>query len=146
MKALTLWRPWPWAIFHAPRNPKRIENRPWKPWQSIINQPIVLHAGNTFDSDAAEELCSLYRIHPDGDVPRGWKDQGLIGVATVRGWVDRAMDAELFMVGQSNWFSGPHAWLLSDVRAFAEPIPCKGMQGLWPLPAALEARVVEALR
>lgn len=147
MKALTLWRPWPWAIFHAPKNPKRIENRPWKPWASITDQRIVLHArGLTFDSDAADDLCRMYGLHPDGDPPRGWSDEGLIGVATVRGWASSEAECEQFMIGQAKWFSGPYAWLLGDVVTFAEPIPAKGMQGLWDLTPAQEQLVREALR
>ena len=145
MKALTLWRPWPWAIFHAPTNPKRIENRPWTPWPSIIGKQIVLHAGQTFDSEAADELCTMFALHPDGTPPHGWHDQGLIGVATVWGWANSAADCEKFMVGQRHWVSGPHAWLLSAVRTFREPIPCKGKQGLWNLSADVEARVREEL-
>lgn len=145
IRCLTLWRPWPWAIFHAPTNPKRLENRPWKPWSSIINQRIVLHAGKTFDSDAADDLCSMFGLHPDGDVPRGWTDEGLIGVATIRGWAESEEDCERFMVGQSEWFSGPYAWLLSDVIAFPVPIPAKGKQGLWVLDPEQERHVGLAL-
>lgn len=146
MKALTLWRPWPWAIFHAPEHQKRVENRPWKPWESIVNTRIVLHAGKKFDSESAEDLCSMFGFHPDGDVPHGWKDEGLVGVATVRGCASTAAECDRFMVGQSAWFSGPFAWLLGDVVTFAEPIPAKGMQGLWDLAPEQERLVREALR
>ena len=46
MRALTLWRPWTWAVCHAG---KRIENRPWRPWLSVMGQEIALHAGKTYD-------------------------------------------------------------------------------------------------
>jgi hypothetical protein len=141
MKALTLWRPWPWAIFHLKQNPKRIENRPWKPWESIIGQTIVLHAGKHFDSEAAEDFCSRYAIHPDGAAPHGWKDEGLIGLARVVGCRSTEGDVMDWMPDQVIWWAGPHAWLLSDVRAFREPIPCKGTQGLWDLPPWAEERV-----
>lgn len=146
LKALTLWRPWPWAIFHAPTNPKRIENRPWKPWPSIIDRRIALHAGKTFDSDAAEDLCSMYSMHPDGAPPYGWKHEGLIGVVTIQGTAGSFAEAERFSRGQGEWFSGPYAWLLKDVLAFPEPIPCRGAQGLWDLPPEAEKKVSETLR
>lgn len=146
MRALTLWRPWPWAIFHAPTNPKRIENRPWKPWRSIEGRRIALHAGKKFDSDAAEHLCSMYGLHPDGDVPSGWKDEGLIGVATIQGCAGSQYEVERFLAGQRSWWSGPYAWLLEDVVTFSAPIPCKGAQGLWQLEPWAERRVAEALR
>lgn len=145
MRALTLWRPWPWAIFHAPKNPKRIENRPWKPWNSIVGQRIVLHAGQTFDKSAVDDILAItlgrHQLHT---LPARASDTGLIGVATVLGWA--ASPTELGDPAQEQWFSGPFAWLLDDVRAFAEPIPCKGAQGLWQLEPWAERRVAEALR
>lgn len=38
--ALTLWRPWAWAIIHGP---KRVENRTWKPPASFIGKRIGIH-------------------------------------------------------------------------------------------------------
>lgn len=140
MKALTLYRPWPWAIFHAPRNPKRVENRPWKPWPSVVGQVIALHAGRKFDSDAADRLCVRYGLHPDGRPPAGWEDEGLIGTAMVLGYATSAEDCTRYMAGQAAWWIGPFAWLLADVRAFATPIPCAGALGLWDVPAHLVKR------
>jgi hypothetical protein len=138
VKALTLWRPWPWAIFHAPHNPKRIENRPWKPWPSIIDRRIVLHAGQTFDKGAVDDVLELTRPEDECDLvrvlPASATDTGLIGVATIQGVAVSEAEAERFMPGQSEWWSGPYAWLLKDVRVFSAPIPCKGKQGLWDLP------------
>jgi hypothetical protein len=36
------------------------------------------------------------------------------------------------------------AWPLADVRYLPEPIPYRGMLGLWAVPAELEARIEEA--
>lgn len=146
MKCLTLWRPWPWCIFHAPRNPKRIENRSWKPPERLLDRRIVLHAGKTFDADSAADICSLFAMHPDGDAPPHWRDEGLIGVVTIQGVAGSIFEVSRFGAEQKVWWSGPYAWLLKDVRAFREPIPCKGAQGLWTLPGWAEARVLEALR
>lgn len=143
MKALTLWRPWPWAIFHAKHNAKRIENRPWRPWPSIIGKQIVLHAGKTFHKPSVDDILEVTQTTV---LPASATDLGLIGVATVRGFAESEEGCDQFMVGQSEWFSGPYAWLLSDVRAFPEPILCDGAQGLWELPGWAQARVNEALR
>ncbi|MDE2096723.1 MAG: ASCH domain-containing protein [Patescibacteria group bacterium] len=45
-----------------------------------------------------------------------------------------------------NYQPGRFAWLLDDVKALAEPIPCKGALNLWELPPDVEARIREALR
>ena len=41
--------------------------------------------------------------------------------------------------------SGRFAWKLRDVRPLPQPIPCKGAQGIWKVPAELEAQVRLAL-
>lgn len=147
MKALTLWRPWPWVIFHAPAWQKRIENRPWEPWPSIIGRRIVLHAGKTFDGEAVDFI--LDNIAVEGQPRRlgaEASDEGLIGVVTVAGVVETSFDAALQAgQGQERWFFGPYGWVLTDVRAFEKPIPCKGAQGLWDLPPWAEREVAAAM-
>jgi len=36
-------------------------------------------------------------------------------------------------------------WVFRDRRHLAEPVPCKGAQGLWTLPVDVEAAVVAQL-
>jgi hypothetical protein len=149
VRALTLWRPWPYAIFHAPlHSAKRIENRPWKPWPSIIGQRIVLHAGKAFQKDAVDDILDNVLLEGEPRVlPAEATHEGIIGVCTIAGHVETAEDAALEAgQGQERWFSGPYAWLLTDVRAFKEPIKCKGAQGLWPLEPWMERAVALALK
>lgn len=40
---------------------------------------------------------------------------------------------------------GPNCLVFENIRRFREPIPCKGAQGMWNLPAELEAKVKESL-
>lgn len=144
MKALTLWRPWPWAIFHAPHNAKRLENRSWRPPRYIIGKPIALHAGKTFDREAVPDILELTLTKV---LPASATDLGLIGVATVVGVVDDDDDAMLKgREEQGDWYSGPFGWVLDDVRAFKEPIRCDGRQGLWDVPRWAEPLIAEALR
>lgn len=148
MRALTLWRPWSWAIFHAPVHAKRIENRPWKPWPSIIGKRIVLHAGRTFDKRAVDGILDKTALEGAGRVlPASAIHEGLIGVATVRGFVESAEDAAVQAgQGQERWFMGPYGWLLDDVRVLPEPIKCDGSLGLWLIPKWAEKQIREALR
>ncbi len=145
--ALTLWRPWPFAILHLPEGEaKRVENRPWKPWASVIGKRIALHAGKHMDDNV---LRTLFPLAVD---VRAY-DEGILGTAVVKGWICNedsllqskydyggtltAADAEAAY--DSRWFFGPYGWVLEDVRALPEPIPCKGAQGLWTVPAAIAA-------
>lgn len=150
MKALTLWRPWPWSIIHGP---KRIENRPWKPPASIIGKRLALHAGKTYD--AAGESFIRARLDDYGLAapPQAeLEQQGIIGIVTVTGFSTDAESLALeegFGFGdmhQPAWFFGPFAWLLEVNAALPSPVPCKGMQGLWDLPPDVERAVLQVLR
>lgn len=41
---------------------------------------------------------------------------------------------------------GRWAWILADVRPLPEPVPCRGAQGLWTVPADIEAAVLDQAR
>ena len=150
MRGITLLRPWAWAIFHAG---KRVENRTWGPPAAIVGQRIALHAGLAYDHEAAEWMRAVLDLTPPAtmDDPAGC----IVGVATVRGWVD-GTDALLghsrsvehrhaVSAWSSAWFAGPCGWMLDDLRALAEPVPCRGRQGLWALPPDVERSVLERL-
>lgn len=125
MRALTLYRPWAWSIIHGP---KRLENRPWKPWPVVVGQEIAIHAGARWDRDG--ELYILKALGLER-LPAAAKDQGLIGTARVLGHIETADAAP---ADQRVWFFGPFAWLLADVTPFLTPVPCKGALGLWKSP------------
>lgn len=44
-----------------------------------------------------------------------------------------------------NYAPGRYAWLLANIRALPEPVPCRGALGLWDLDAATLAAVEEQL-
>ena len=128
MKAVTLWRPWDHAILYGG---KRIENRPWKPWPSIIGKRIALHSGRKYDTEGAQWMLSqgLYTPPPPSECIAG----AIVGTATVSGFVTDS---------DSSWFFGPYGWVLMDVKALPEPILCRGAQGLWNLPKQVELQVL----
>lgn len=149
LRALTLHRPWPWSILHGG---KRIENRPWRPWRSIVGERIALHAGLTWDASGAafiKNLCpsmpmpdsdgqaSSWRAHPSGVI---------VGVGRIAGCIEASKGpfrrtTEL----DTRWFFGPFGWILEDVVALATPVPCRGAQGLWIPPPDVTARVLEQI-
>lgn len=137
VKALTLWRPWPWAIFYGGCRPKRIENRPWKPWPSIIGVRIALHAGKKFDTESVPFIVENTRFaHEPRTLAAEATHEGIIGLVTVRGFVEDAIEAAAQGgQGQESWFFGPFGWLLDDVVRLETPVKIKGAQGLWDVPA-----------
>ena len=139
MRALTLWRPWTWAVCHAG---KRIENRPWRPWLSVMGQEIALHAGKTYDR-AGRAFIVGRGYNPPASLGC---PEGIVAVARVRAVFDRTDDAGTLARrglpdAQHQWFFGPFGWLLDDVRVLARPIQCRGAQGLWTMPPDVEAEI-----
>lgn len=147
MKALTLWRPWSDAIVHGP---KRIENRTWVPPARVVGEVIAIHAGKRYDT-AADRYCEARGF---AALNRHGCPGGIVGVARIVGasdpygfvWAEDPYDERL--VGRLSglrtdpWWIGPVGWLLDDVIAI-EPIPCRGAQGLWTVPADLDALVLD---
>lgn len=130
LKALTLWQPWAHAIAHLG---KWIENRTWAPPASAIGEPLAIHAGKKLDREVAED----FGLRPD-EIPIGC----VVAVARLERVICSKGDVP---ADQRLWWNGPIGWLLADVQAI-EPIPCRGAQGLWELPAEVEAAVVMAVR
>lgn len=144
MKALTLWRPWPAMIFHVPAaHAKRVENRGWRPPRGLIGQRIAIHAGEHLDHWAlATCRHMLGDAAPTEDQARA---KGIIGTARIA-FVCNEADMDKAMTMQDHltikwWFVGPFGWILDEVRALPEPIPCAGQRGLWTLPPEIAARL-----
>jgi hypothetical protein len=148
VKALTLWRPWPWAIFHAPPIvSKPIENRGWPPPDWVLGQRIAIHAGMIVD-DAGTQATILNRCGwPTPGSPKHFYDMGVIGVATVKNFF-RSYEEVAHALGPAAavWWIGEYAWHLTDRIALAKPVPCKGFQKLWNLPTEVERQVLEQFK
>lgn len=154
MRAVTLHRPWSDAIV---RGPKRVENRTWEPPRSMLGKTIAIHAGKRFDESAALGIAADPRIEWPPPMTDADSPQGIVGVATLRGWLDLRSDrartapesdeerSAVWVLRRSPWWVGPVGWWLDDVVAI-EPVPCRGAQGLWTVPASTAAIVEERAR
>ena len=117
MKALSIRQPWADLIlFHG----KDIENRTWVPPDHVLGQRIYVHAGKKSDLLDAIDLFDL----PVARCPTIHSNRlgAILGEVTVVSWV--AHDP-------SPWFSGPYGWILKDPEPYDDPIPYKGMLGLF---------------
>lgn len=146
MKALTLQRPWDWAMAHGGKN---IENRTWRP-RSVVGQRIALHAGHGFDEMGRDFILAT-------KPPAVWavlETPGGVIVATtfVVGWLalpngggdlyPPGRSATLLRaVERSPWAFGPVCWVCRDTYALPKPIPCVGAQGLWTVPREIEIAI-----
>lgn len=119
MKAVTVRRPWSWAIASGL---KGIENRTWRP-RVDPKEFIAIHAGLSIEDVST---CAGYSLEP-GPV-------GIVAVARVLEVVESSSDP---------WFTGPLGWVLGDVIRLDEPVECSGRQGLWTVP---EPKAIEVVR
>jgi hypothetical protein len=144
MKALSLSRPWVWAILEGG---KLTENRPWKN-DAIVGQYIALHAAKSWDSLAmlsiprALEFNKIKLVLPTD--PKEHLHSHIVGVARVTGFVTDETRHTLTR-DQRPWYFGKYGWLLDDVTKLETPIPCRGALSLWKMPPevsqALEVQV-----
>lgn len=147
MRALTLWRPWSDAIVHGP---KRVENRPWTPPDSMIGELIAIHSGKRYDADAWM-MGTGYTPPEEQDSPTG-----IVGVARIIGWLRRGegdfhamhappgLEDRIANLHHDPWWCGPCGWLLDDVVAI-DPIPHPGALGLWHVPGEKVELMMRAL-
>lgn len=127
MKAITLHQPFAGLIVYGP---KRIENRTWRPHYLSIGARLAIHAGMTNAAVSEKVEAHIYKVKPT-DMKAAFTNGAILGDAEFAGV---AHHADQLPEDQREWFIGPIAWILRDVRALPFPIPCKGAQGLWDIP------------
>jgi hypothetical protein len=132
LKAITLIRPWAWAICHAG---KRVENRSWHPPLKVIGQRIAVHAGKKYDHRDAEWIQATFNVKVPAE---SLQPTGIVATALLS---EIVMDRDKPWTEHRRWYFGPYGWVLEDVRPLPEPIPCRGAQGLWDVPADIAERL-----
>ncbi|WP_051864904.1 ASCH domain-containing protein [Streptosporangium roseum] len=130
LPALTIRQPWAWAITHGT---KRIENRTWT---TQHRGPLAIHAGTRIDRGALDDMRIRGTAHNLGQARPDYELGAVIAVAQL-------VHIHSCTRGLCSIWSahGQHHWELTDIRPLAEPVPCKGRLGLWPLPADADAAV-----
>jgi len=133
VKAITLKRPWTWAILHGGKD---IENRFWKPSQPLPFQ-LAIHVGLGFDPLADAYIYDQCGRYPDShSVFRG----SIIAVVTVHHLIAPARNPVTKWHMPEQW-----GWMLKDLAILPEPVPCRGALSLWDIPADVLARIQEQL-
>lgn len=134
MRALTLHQPWAFAVAHLGKD---VENRTWRPPEQVIGVRIAIHAGRKFDTDTLPWFFGRGLIN----VPLTPVLGAVVATAVVAGVAEHADSVWFSGSVGAFWFTGPIGWVLRDVVALAEPVPCRGAQGLWTVPNDVEQRV-----
>lgn len=148
MRALTLIQPMAAAIVHEHPLWKDIENRPQNLPRAMrgVETTIALHAGMKWDDGYGMMIEDTFGIREPREWPRFADVFGaIIGTVTFTGSVFTSL-TDVVRAGKSGrWFMGPFGYEIKERRALRTPVPCRGMQGFWPLPPDVEARVKEQL-
>ena len=119
METISIQQPWAWLIVNA--HGKDIENR--TRWNYKHTGRVRIHAGKNIDNDPSRfprqrELIDTLGIKIPDNLPTGC----IVGEATITGTVTES---------DSPWFEGKTGIKLADPLAYADPIPCKGMLGIF---------------
>ena len=144
MKAISLWQPWA-SLWVAP-DAKIHETRSWP---TRHRGELAVHASKHAVCELMEGslLASVQATFALGGgyaqhLPRG----AIIGVVNLEDCylVDTVRDTTMRDVLFGNWTPGRYAWRRGPVvRVLPTPVPCRGLQGLWTVPADVE-RLVRA--
>jgi hypothetical protein len=110
--ALTVWQPWAGLIMAGIKD---VENRTWR---TSYRGPLLIHAGSGTDEQGMEQ-------HADEIVASGAdvRVRGILGTVNL---VDVARNHSSAWALPDCWH-----WVLQDPRRLVEPVPARGMPGLW---------------
>jgi hypothetical protein len=144
VKALTIRHPWPWAICHWGKD---VENRTWQPSAGLLKpgDKLAIHAGKMVPSielrKSFEGMREMGAIDDDTKMPT---------MDDLRGQESSIVAVVLFWGTQldhiSPWFCGPVGWCLNGLVVLPKPVPCRGAQGLWNVPADVLEKMREQFR
>ena len=139
IRGLTIRQPWCSAIAFGD---KRVENRS-KP--TAYRGLLAIHAGLTVDWDAAEKAWPAAGLAPyvAGAPRKAWTASLPLGAVIAVAELTGCHDATYAEGCSCSPWAQPRSWhwQLTDVRPLSEPVPCKGMLGLWRLPEDAEKAV-----
>ncbi len=121
------WLVHPEWFIDAHLQPKSIENRTW---QVKHRGPIAIHASSTMDKKALDAWITKVPALK-GAVPVNKEAYTLGAIVGLANLVDIVTESK------NPWFLyGQYGWVLEGARAI-EPVPWKGRQGLFEIPASL---------
>lgn len=148
MRALTVQQPWAGLIASSA---KTVENRSWPPPRAALGHQVAIHAGKTTDTEAARRFItdrtdSSTALHLIAR-PACQKLGSVIAVAMLSGaHLGGRYDCQECTSLDSAWaVSESWHWCLRDVVALAEPVPARGLLGLWELSEEVESLVRQQL-
>ncbi len=130
MKALSVRQPWAELILLGR---KTVETRTWR---TAHRGPFAIHAAFQVEI----EVCTLYGLDPTSLVT-----SALVGTAEIIEMIE--FDTESWATWRDQHLvpdpdpGGRVGWRLANPRRLAQPIPLRGLPGLFPLEDKIAARI-----
>jgi len=135
MKALTIQQPWASMIASGE---KWIENRTWR---TSYRGPLATHAGKGSKYLTKRELAEF---ETGAVVAVTWLS-ACVSLSEAqyqhRQQAESKIGVSWSEIVNHKYAEGPFCWVLEAVAMLSKPIPCKGAQGLWVLPAEIETLI-----
>lgn len=146
MKALSLRRPWPWAVFSLDKD---IENRDW---YTSYRGPLAIHAAKGLTRDEMRGATGFFReigaVGPEDELPWDtFEVGGIVGVCKLTDIIDYGClprSQKPHPKAESRWYMGSFGFVLEERRAIPF-VPCRGMMGLFDLPITVDRAVRDAV-
>lgn len=153
MKGLTLWQPWASLIAIGA---KQYETRSWP---TSYRGLLAIHAAKVFKGGPRrlvfeEPFYSVLHKAGLADIPvpgllgvERLPQGAVVAVATLaschlcKGAFKPILEGSPHELAFGDFSPGRFAWVLHAIRPLREPIPCSGSQGLWTVPADVEAEI-----
>lgn len=124
MKAITLRRPWAYAVSHLGKD---IENRNFKLRCVKPGEWLAIHAGAAYEPEQAKWIEEVIGATLP---PKSAQPMGIVAVAKFERNITFGNDDPEI---ESDWFIGPVGWKFSEIVAIP-PVDIPGKQGLWTVP------------
>jgi hypothetical protein len=149
MKTITIWQPWAQLICMGP-SVKPHETRSWRVW---YRGPILIHASarKPRQGDVAHVIFALAAAGLE-PLPAALPMAAIVAVARLAqcapttNRAGQACAAHPLDLEFGDWSEGRFAWLLTDVVPLPEPIPVRGLPGIWNTSAEVDALVLAQTR
>jgi hypothetical protein len=136
VKVLSVRQPWAWALIHGAKD---VENRTWPTKHRGL---VAIHAGKQFDMGKRDwHNMSMGEFgEPWHTMARGYNQQRAHVLGAIIGLVE-LYDCVPSYECDSPWKAGDDpdyfCWLVRNPIALAEPIPLKGVLGLFDVADSL---------
>lgn len=145
VKALSIRRPWPWAIFSPELIrlgiSKDIENRDWK---TYFRGRIAVHVGAGCSDNEYESACYDINSYLTKMGTSGVKIPSLAAMpkSAIVGLVDIV---DCVAHSSSAWFVGDYGFKLENPVALPKPISCSGSLKFWDVPDSVRQQIFAQL-